>query len=55
LTCLFPKRKEEEQGRVVSGNVFVAEPYSVEAFLFLPFYFSLDFGYCPAGAKCRIL
>ena len=30
LTALFPKRKEEEQGRIVAGHVFIAKPYDIE-------------------------
>lgn len=30
LTALFPKRKEEEQGHVVAGHVFIAKPYDIE-------------------------
>ncbi len=30
LTALFPKRKEEEQGRVVAGRVFIAKPYDID-------------------------
>jgi DNA-binding response OmpR family regulator len=30
LTCLLSKRKEEEQGRVIGGHVFIAKPYSIE-------------------------
>jgi len=33
LTGLFPKREEEEQGRVVAGHVFIAKLYSVEGLL----------------------
>jgi len=29
LTCLFQKREDEEQGRVVAGNVLIAKPYSI--------------------------
>ena len=31
LTCLFQKREEEEQGRVVAGKVLMAKPYSISA------------------------
>jgi DNA-binding response OmpR family regulator len=31
LTCLFQKREEEEQGRVVAGKVLMAKPYSIRA------------------------
>jgi DNA-binding response OmpR family regulator len=30
LTALFPKRKGEEQGRVVAGHVFIAKPYDID-------------------------
>lgn len=30
LTALFPKRKEEEQSRVLAGRLFVAKPYDME-------------------------
>ncbi len=30
LTCLFQKKEEEEQGRVVAGRVLIAKPYSIE-------------------------
>ena len=30
LTCLFQKREEEEQGRVVAGKVLIAKPYSID-------------------------
>ena len=30
LTCLIRKTEEEEQGRVVSGNLFIAKPYDIE-------------------------
>jgi CheY-like chemotaxis protein len=33
LTALFPKRKGEEQGRVVAGRVFIAKPYDIEELL----------------------
>jgi CheY-like chemotaxis protein len=33
LTALFPKRKGEEQGRVVAGHVFIAKPYDIEELL----------------------
>jgi len=33
LTALYPKRKEEEQGRVVAGHVFIAKPYDIEELL----------------------
>jgi len=33
LTALFPKRKEEEQDRVVAGHVFMAKPYDLEELL----------------------
>jgi CheY-like chemotaxis protein len=33
LTALFPKRKEEEQGHVVAGHVFIAKPYDIEELL----------------------
>jgi CheY-like chemotaxis protein len=30
LTALYPKRKEEEQSRVVAGHVFIAKPYDID-------------------------
>ncbi len=30
LTCLLQKKEEEEQGRVISDQVFIAKPYSIE-------------------------
>jgi DNA-binding response OmpR family regulator len=33
LTALYPKRKEEEQGRVLAGHVFIAKPYDIEELL----------------------
>jgi len=31
LTCLFQKREDEEQGRVVAGNLLIAKPYDIRA------------------------
>jgi len=33
LTCLLQKKEEEEQGRVISDQVFIAKPYSIEGLL----------------------
>jgi len=30
LTCLFQKREGEEEGRVVTGKVLIAKPYSID-------------------------
>lgn len=33
LTCLLQKKKGEEQGHVISDQVFIAKPYSIEGLL----------------------
>jgi len=33
LTCLLQKKEREEQGRVISDQVFIAKPYSMEGLL----------------------